>query len=784
MNTKSLLKLIAVVFIALGTQNLFAGQKYWVRGSGTWDNSDTTHWASFDNGNDSVSVPNLNDTVYFTKYSFVGTSNFVYLMGSLQCYAIDLSQMADTTYFNVNGSPQINVSGWLYLTDYYGYSPFTNFFGTFQLMANTGVHEIHYTGNASPMNLPTWTFSGTATWSLKTDAIFGTVNVMNGTLKTNGNTILFANFMISPSANVIADSSVFKASTYFSTANFSVAPTSASDFSAAELKSTYDTLNFYAGNIPFKALHVEGKGFKFAGKAFFGDVYISKSTLVMNAGDTLRFKTISATTGYTDGAHANIDTNYIWINNGTVMPLLKDVDGGDNCLYFTRIVGVKATGAIFHATQGAGNPYVGAMVAGDYMLSPPLNYVLSGIAPTCNGGTDGKGIVVVTGGNPPYNANWVIHYGMDFSGRAFYANNDTVYNVMGGTDFDVHVYDNYCSLYLESMTVPDISINPGPIFKGYVLCGADTVKYGSVNVFYDDGSGKFARIISANVDPTGFYYADKGSAGNYILQYSSGIIPDTLMPTYYAFIGGKDSAAYNWVGATPFNGIPCGAVNVTNIHALKSLNQSSGTAFVGGKVTEGYGYQQFKFIEGSNHTFTVGEPIRDVGVGLGKVPGGSMLSATTTDFNGNYNFDSIPPGTYQVYVDLPGLPHTAFHTVTITGNDSLPNQNYFVDSANVFIIPPTGIKYSVKETGSLKTFPNPYNNFVTIQFETKKKEDVVLQIFDVLGNDVSILESRTLNEGIYTYSFSAKDLGYPAGVYFIKLRIGNELNTMRVIEMQ
>ncbi len=190
-------------------------------------------------------------------------------------------------------------------------------------------------------------------------------------------------------------------------------------------------------------------------------------------------------------------------------------------------------------------------------------------------------------------------------------------------------------------------------------------------------------------------------------------------------------------------------------------------------------------IEGGTYTsLAAGEPVRSVGVGLGKVPGGSMLTVTQTGFGGEFYFDSIPPGTYQVYVDLPGLPHTAFHTITITGNDSIPDQDYFVDSSNVFIVPPSGIKYFVKESGTLKAFPNPYNDAVSIKFETEQRGDVQLQVFDVLGNTIAVLENRTLSAGDYQYSFSAKGLGYSAGIYFIKLRIGNDMNTVRVIEME
>lgn len=50
-----------------------AANRFWVGGTGTWDNTDTTHWASTSGGAGGASVPNSSDVVTFDGSSGGGT---------------------------------------------------------------------------------------------------------------------------------------------------------------------------------------------------------------------------------------------------------------------------------------------------------------------------------------------------------------------------------------------------------------------------------------------------------------------------------------------------------------------------------------------------------------------------------------------------------------------------------------------------------------------------------------------------------------------------------------
>lgn len=56
--------------------------RYWVGGTGTWDNSSTTHWSATSGGASGASVPTLADDVFFDENSFSGDGQVVSLTSS------------------------------------------------------------------------------------------------------------------------------------------------------------------------------------------------------------------------------------------------------------------------------------------------------------------------------------------------------------------------------------------------------------------------------------------------------------------------------------------------------------------------------------------------------------------------------------------------------------------------------------------------------------------------------------------------------------------------------
>lgn len=88
-----------------------------------------------------------------------------------------------------------------------------------------------------------------------------------------------------------------------------------------------------------------------------------------------------------------------------------------------------------------------------------------------------------------------------------------------------------------------------------------------------------------------------------------------------------------------------------------------------------------------------------------------------------------------------------------------------------------------KEKLHLSAFPNPYIEETTIQYEINETSKVLIEVFDVSGFKVMTLEDSSRSKGVHKLLFSASDNGLGAGIYFVKLIVGNEVFSTRLVQI-
>lgn len=95
-----------------------------------------------------------------------------------------------------------------------------------------------------------------------------------------------------------------------------------------------------------------------------------------------------------------------------------------------------------------------------------------------------------------------------------------------------------------------------------------------------------------------------------------------------------------------------------------------------------------------------------------------------------------------------------------------------LDLEDVTITKATGT--AVEEVESIPTqyslqqnYPNPFNPTTKIKFAIPKDGLTKLAVYDLLGNEVSVLVNKYLSAGNYSFDFEGKDL--PSGVYLYQL---------------
>jgi hypothetical protein len=78
-----------------------------------------------------------------------------------------------------------------------------------------------------------------------------------------------------------------------------------------------------------------------------------------------------------------------------------------------------------------------------------------------------------------------------------------------------------------------------------------------------------------------------------------------------------------------------------------------------------------------------------------------------------------------------------------------------------------------------QNYPNPFNPSTKIKYSIPQSSNVVIKVFDILGNEIELLANEEKPAGTYELTWSAANL--PSGVYFYQLKAGSFLETKKMI---
>ncbi len=84
---------------------------------------------------------------------------------------------------------------------------------------------------------------------------------------------------------------------------------------------------------------------------------------------------------------------------------------------------------------------------------------------------------------------------------------------------------------------------------------------------------------------------------------------------------------------------------------------------------------------------------------------------------------------------------------------------------------------------TLMAYPNPYRSITTISYYLPESDLVELSVYDIVGNRISLIVNEEQQKGGYSYHFSASQLGYPSGIYFLSLKTGTSIVSKKLIEV-
>jgi hypothetical protein len=100
----------------------------------------------------------------------------------------------------------------------------------------------------------------------------------------------------------------------------------------------------------------------------------------------------------------------------------------------------------------------------------------------------------------------------------------------------------------------------------------------------------------------------------------------------------------------------------------------------------------------------------------------------------------------------------------------------------IYIYIPTAVeetKETITNYSLQQNYPNPFNPSTKIKYSVPQSSEVIIKVFDVLGNEIETLVKEEKPTGSYEITWNAANL--PSGVYFYRLKADSFIDTKKMI---
>jgi PKD repeat protein len=122
---------------------------------------------------------------------------------------------------------------------------------------------------------------------------------------------------------------------------------------------------------------------------------------------------------------------------------------------------------------------------------------------------------------------------------------------------------------------------------------------------------------------------------------------------------------------------------------------------------------------------------------------------------------------------------TANLRVKFQYKSSFTGNNVYLDDVNIGET--VGMEEHINNDTQFTVYPNPANETANIAYKLSSAALVELDVFDILGKSIYHLPAASQGEGSYTVSLSKREQKLSNGVYFVKLRINDSMQTQKLV---
>lgn len=96
----------------------------------------------------------------------------------------------------------------------------------------------------------------------------------------------------------------------------------------------------------------------------------------------------------------------------------------------------------------------------------------------------------------------------------------------------------------------------------------------------------------------------------------------------------------------------------------------------------------------------------------------------------------------------------------------------------------TGVKDQKASAVKVNIYPNPFKDITNINYTLNKRSQVKIQVIDITGKEVAVLENSMQEKGNYISTFDAAKYNTQAGVYLVKILVDDNMVTKQIIMLK
>ncbi len=145
-----------------------------------------------------------------------------------------------------------------------------------------------------------------------------------------------------------------------------------------------------------------------------------------------------------------------------------------------------------------------------------------------------------------------------------------------------------------------------------------------------------------------------------------------------------------------------------------------------------------------------------------------IVATTTTDQNGDFAFYNIENGTYNLWIDYPGLPCEPIYVIAVNNNQIISNINYL--STEEIIEPEGLVNYNSllnnTPASGIRLFPNPASEYIILDIENFNQG--VADIYNSSGKHIAHYTLEQAQQMLPVNNLKS-------GQYFVRIRTEDKL---------